>query len=229
MTVADASTVEHASIVDRLHAQVRRMAITYELKPGERINEGELSRQLGVSRTPLREALNRLSIEGFLSFEPGKGFFCRRLDVKNVFDLYETRKVLETSALKLSLERAKVEEIDAIEAFLRETGPEAADKSTEEMVLLDETFHERLMALSGNEEMLRLLKSINARIHFIRFLDFDRTSRPATQADHLAVLEMLKKGDLFRAVQVMERHIDRRMDQINEVVRKGIAELYLRA
>jgi DNA-binding GntR family transcriptional regulator len=107
--------------------------------------------------------------------------------VKNIFDLYETRKILETSALKLSLERAKVEEIDVIEAFLRETGPDAADKSTEEMVHLDETFHERLMALSGNDEMLRLLKSINARIHFIRFLDFDRTSRPATQADHLAV------------------------------------------
>lgn len=204
------------------------MAISYELKPGERINEGELSRQLGGSRTPLREALNRLSIEGFLSFEPGKGFFSRRLDPKNIFDLYETRKVLETSAVRLAVERARGEDIQALEAFLKETGPEAADKTTADLVELDETFHERLMAMSGNDEMLRLLKNINARINFVRFLDFDRTSRPATQAEHVAILEALKKRDVFAAVQILEKHIDRRMDQINDVVRKGIADLYLK-
>jgi DNA-binding GntR family transcriptional regulator len=55
------------------------MSVSFELKPGERLNEGEPAKRLGVSRTPLREALNRLNTEGFLRFTPGKGFFCREL------------------------------------------------------------------------------------------------------------------------------------------------------
>ena len=74
------SNVELASdsIVDRVYEQLKAMAVSYEFKPGERLNEGELAKRLGVSRTPLREALNRLNTEGFLRFTPGKGFFCRR-------------------------------------------------------------------------------------------------------------------------------------------------------
>src|SRR5713226_2915995 len=67
------------SVVDRVYEQLKAMAVSYELKPGERLNEGELAKRLGVSRTPLREALNRLNTEGFLRFTPGKGFFCREL------------------------------------------------------------------------------------------------------------------------------------------------------
>ncbi|TVR08248.1 MAG: GntR family transcriptional regulator [Salinarimonadaceae bacterium] len=227
--MADSMPDVSTSIVDRIHAQVRRMAIRYELMPGERLNEGELSRKLGVSRTPLREALNRLNSEGFLSFEPGKGFFCRRLDPKTIFDLYEARKLIETSAIQLSVVRATSAQIADLQDFLDSTGPEALGKSTDEMVELDEIFHERLIALSGNQEMIHFLRGINARIQFIRFLDFDGADRPKTQAEHQLVLEMLRRRDVVECVKVLERHIDRRLDQITEVVRKGIAELYLKA
>ena len=91
------SNVELASdsIVDRVYEQLKAMAVSYEFKPGERLNEGELAKRLGVSRTPLREALNRLNTEGFLRFTPGKGFFCRELDAHEIFDLYELRKSIE--------------------------------------------------------------------------------------------------------------------------------------
>src|SRR6201987_1623649 len=67
------------SVVDRVYEQLKAMSVSFELKPGERLNEGEPAKRLGVSRTPLREALNRLNSEGFLRFPPGKGFFCREL------------------------------------------------------------------------------------------------------------------------------------------------------
>src|SRR3546814_9794077 len=78
------------------------MAIGYEFKPGEKLNEVALARRLAVSRTPLREALNRLGIEGLLRFQPGKGFFCRDLDVHEIFHLYELRKVVEVAGARLS-------------------------------------------------------------------------------------------------------------------------------
>src|SRR5690606_8809543 len=90
-----AQSVAIARSADRVYEQIKSMAITYRFRPGERINEVDLARQLNVSRTPLREALNRLATEGFLTTAPNRGFFGRPLDTKAVFDLYEFRRCLE--------------------------------------------------------------------------------------------------------------------------------------
>ena len=119
------------SIVERVYDQLKAMAIGYEFKPGERLNEGELARSLGVSRTPLREALNRLNTESLLRFVPGKGFFCRDLDVHEIFSLYEVRKAIEVAAIRLAIQRAKDEDIDDLLAFLDSTGrPTNSSSST---------------------------------------------------------------------------------------------------
>ncbi|MGH9355272.1 MAG: GntR family transcriptional regulator, partial [Terriglobia bacterium] len=140
------------STVDRVYLELKAMAMTYVLRPGERLNEIELSKQFGVSRTPLREALNRLNTEGFLRFAPGRGFYCRELDAKEIFNLFELRKAVEVAAIRLSIHCAKEHDIQAINSFLDETGPEVGDRTTHELVRLDEAFHERLMEMSENAE-----------------------------------------------------------------------------
>ena len=207
------------SSVDRVYEQLRTMTIDYEIKPGERLNEGELARSLGVSRTPLREALNRLNIEGLLRFVPGKGFFCRDLDVKEVFSLYELRHAIEVAALRLSIVRAKNEDIDVLLAFLDATGPEPADRTTDELVELDEKFHERLMKMSGNDEMVRVLRNVNARIRLVRWIDMNRADRKVTQSEHRALLMALKARDEITCVELLEKHITRRLDQITSALR----------
>jgi DNA-binding GntR family transcriptional regulator len=221
-------TVASDSYVDRAYDQLRRMAIGFELKPGERLNEGELARQFGVSRTPLREALNRLTTEGFLRFSPGKGFFCRELDPKEIYDLYQLRKAIEVGSIKLALHSVPEAEIAALEQFLTETGPESGGRSVEELAALDETFHERLMAFSGNREMLQILRNVNAKIKFVRWIDMDPVSRrPVTQAEHRLILERLKARDEAGCVAALEQHIDRRQDQITAAIREGIAQIYM--
>ena len=215
------------SFVDRAYERLKRMAVGYHLKPGERLNEGELAKQLGVSRTPLREALNRLATEGFLRFSPGKGFFCRELDPKEIYDLYQLRKALEVGSIKLAVQQAREEDIAALERFLASTGPDAGGRSTEELVTLDETFHEDLMKLSGNNEMLQVLRNVNARIQFVRWVDMDRVSRPVTQAEHSQVLQFLRARDEAGCVATLEKHIDRRQDQITAAIKEGFAQIYL--
>ena len=217
------------SVVDRVYEQLKTMSVSYELKPGERLNEGELAKRLGVSRTPLREALNRLNTEGFLRFTPGKGFFCRELDAHEIFDLYELRKSIEVASVRLAVKRAKDEEIDALLAFLDATGPDPGDRSSIELVELDETFHERLMAMSDNAEMLRVLRNVNARIRFVRWIDMDSINRSNTQAEHRAVLHALKGRDEGTCVYVLERHIDRRLDTITSAIKEGYAQIYMPA
>src|SRR6218665_4101956 len=105
-------------MADRVYEQVRSMAIGYAIRAGERLDEVKLARQLGVSRTALREALNRLNTEGLMRLVPGKGFYCRDLDVHEIFSLYELRKAVEVAAIGLALVRAKEGDIDALLAFL---------------------------------------------------------------------------------------------------------------
>ncbi len=215
------------SIVEKVYLRIRDMAIDFDFKPGERLNEVALAKELGVSRTPLREALNRLSIEGLLRFIPGKGFFCRDLDVHEIFALYELRKSLEVAALRLAIQRAADADIRDALAFLDSTGPEAGERSVAEMVELDEGFHERLVAMSGNAEMLRVLKNVNARIRFVRWIDMNRGDRPASQREHHRLLEALQARNEAEGVAILERHIDRRMDQITSAIREGYAHIYM--
>lgn len=215
------------SVVDRVYEQLKAMAVSYEFKPGERLNEGDIAKRLGVSRTPLREALNRLKTEGLLRFAPGKGFFCRELDAQEVFDLYELRKALEVSAARLAIGRAKDADIDALIAFLDRTGPDPGERSAVELVELDEAFHEGLMAMSGNAEMLRVLRNVNARIRFVRWIDMDRGNRANTQVEHRGVLDGLKARDEAACVSILEKHIDRRLDQITSAIKEGYAQIYM--
>lgn len=218
---------EAESSVDRIHQKLRDMAMSYSFKPGERINEGALVRLLGVSRTPIREALNRLSVEGFLTIRSGKGFFCRELDPVEIFQLYQLRSVIECGGIALSVKLATAEQILEIEDFLRRTGPEAGDRSTEELVSLDETFHEELMKLSQNAEMLEVLKNIDRRIRFVRWIHMDDSDRPKTQREHRLVLEALKERDAVKATEVLSRHIERRHEEIMAAIREGYSRIYM--
>ena len=175
------SNVELASdsIVDRVYEQLKAMAVSYEFKPGERLNEGELAKRLGVSRTPLREALNRLNTEGFLRFTPGKGFFCRELDAHEIFDLYELRKSLEIASVRLAITRARDEDIDALLAFLSATGPDPGERSSVELVELDETFHGQQQAEDRRRLDARRLRRADRRALF----RCRRIRRPADPAE----------------------------------------------
>ncbi|MDM9561477.1 GntR family transcriptional regulator [Bordetella petrii] len=217
------------STVDRVYSQLRSMAIGYEFKPGEKLNEVALAKRLEVSRTPLREALNRLGIEGLLRFQPGKGFFCRDLDVHEIFHLYELRKVVEVAGARLSIERAQDADIRELLAFLDATGPEPGDRDVAELVDLDETFHERLLAMSGNTEMLRVLHNVNARIRFVRWIDMRRGDRRNSQLEHRQILEALLARDEASCVALLEKHIGRRLDQITSAIREGYAQIYMGA
>ena len=217
-----------ADTVSRIYEQVHRMVIQFEIPPDKRINEVDLARRLSVSRTPLREALNRLATEGLLTLEPNRGFRCRPLDTKDVFDLYEARAVVEIAAVRLACQRAEPDAVAALVSFWTEVST-LGDRPAIELLGHDEEFHERLAALSGNGELVRALKSINARIHFVRWMDLEREERRATTyTEHGDMLEALRRRDEERCVAVLSNHISRRLDEIVEIIKAGVVRLYLR-
>ena len=214
-------------MVDRVYDELKNMAMTYALKPGLRLSEIELSKQLGVSRTPLREALSRLNTEGFIRFSPGEGFYNRDLNQKEIFDLYELRKAIELHGIRLAIRHAKDGEIGALQTFLDETGPEEGDRTTRELVKLDETFHERLLKMSENLELVRVLRNVNERIQFVRWIAMDPAVRPRTQKEHREILAALLKRNQEQAIELLDRHVSRRLETIVSTIKDAILHIYM--
>jgi DNA-binding GntR family transcriptional regulator len=212
-------------LVEALHAEIKAMTVDFRLKPGERINEMALARALNASRTPLREALNRLVSEGFLTFESGKGFFCRKYSVTEVHNLYQVRQALERFAVQAAVELATDEKLTRLLEFLRRTEGEDG-RSLEELLVYDEYFHETLAAFSGNGELVRMLKNINARIRFFRWVDMEQR-RQRTQGEHWAILAAIASRDAETACGLMDSHISKRRDEIAQAVKECHARLFV--
>ena len=207
---------------DRAYEHLRQMVMTYQFLPGEKINERALAMQVQASRTPLREALNRLASEGLVTATMNEGFACRPLDPKVIFDLYELRAAMESHAARLATERSSKSEILQLEELL-----EAATASDQhaELVERDVQFHEMIAKLSGNHELLRTLQTINTRVYFIRWID--RVNRQQeTDMAHQHIYSAMLAGDGTLAATLMYGHIHRRMEHIIEVVKAGFAHLY---
>jgi len=215
------------STVDRVYEELKHLAITYAIKPGSRVNEGAVARRLGVSRTPLREALNRLKAAGFLDFSPNQGFFGKALDPGDILELYEMRQAIEVASARLAAKRASVEALDEMDQYLAHSMRRTPGQSVDQMVALDEGFHERIVKLTGNRQMLDCLRNINDRIRFFRWIDMEEEKRRDTQNEHHDVLLALRAQDGERAARILDTHIARRRDQIVGQVREGFARIYV--
>ncbi len=221
------AAASNGTAVTRTYDALRELILNYEIKPDERLNEVELARRFDVSRTPLREALNRLVVERLLGFEPAHGFYRPKINIQRIIDLYEFRVILETVGVKLATKRASDGEIEELIAFWTTANADADQKTKPQLIVDDEAFHEGLVALSHNEELVHALRGVNARIHFIRWADTAGDDHRESYRRHMELLEVLRHRDEDRSVEVLRQIIERRQEEIIHVLKEGAARLYM--
>ena len=212
--------------VEEAYIRLKERAVNFQFRPGERINEIGLSRELAVSRTPLREALNRLVTEHLIDFKPGLGFFCRELDARSVYELYELREIIELAALRKACESASDAQLKALNEDLLANGLSYVGKTVREVTDRDEAFHIAIAELSGNHELALHLAQINQRIRFIRWLDMSSRVKE-TKGEHRAIMDAMLDRDADRAADILGKHIRRRMDQIVASVKESFSNIYM--
>ena len=212
--------------VGDLYQALKQKAVDFSIRPGDRLNEGALARELGVSRTPLREALNRLVAEQLLEFHPGTGFFCRALDAKSTFDLYELREFIEVAAIRTACSRASDDALLALKSAHYGVDETTAGVTLREATTRDEQFHIEIAQLTGNLVLVRQLQAINERIRFIRWVDMAARVK-TTKGEHRGIIDALIARDENLASQRMSGHITRRMDQVIDAVKEGIGHIYM--
>ncbi|EXL06510.1 GntR family transcriptional regulator [Brucella anthropi] len=213
-------------MMTRTYDGLRRLILTYEIKPNEKINELEIAKKFGVSRTPVREALSRLVVEQLLRFEPSAGFYRPKISAHEITNLYEFRVFLETEGVRLGVERAKDHEIQDVIAFWDEFSAKK-DCTKEELIQGDETFHERLVGLGQNPEFVDALRNLNARIHFIRWASLNGPEHADSYRKHRELLEVMKTRDIERSISVLRSIIVKRQEELLEILKEGAAILYI--
>lgn len=208
-----AEPLHRANVSESVAAAVRAMIVNGRLGEGERINEVRLSEALGVSRTPLREALNRLQAEGALSSSPGLGYRVLPLTVEEFGQLYDIRPILDPEALRAAglPDRKRLESLERLNrAFAAARDPEAA-------IDLDDRWHMALIEACPNKVLLGMIETIIQRTRRYE-LALMRESRGVATAtgDHEAILAALRQGDLEGACAALKRNMQSGREPIVE-------------
>jgi len=196
--------LDRSTISDAVAAAVRAMIIDGRLVEGERINEVRLATSLGVSRTPLREALNRLAAEGALASRPGHGYFVRALTLEEFEELYAIRPLLDPEALRLAGIPSR-ERLARLEKLNRALG---AARDAETAIERDDEWHWELLAGCPNRVLIELIENITRRTrrYEIALMRETREVLRATK-DHALVQDALRDGDLQTACAALKRNL----------------------
>jgi DNA-binding GntR family transcriptional regulator len=195
----------HDEVVDR----VRTLIVEGQLAPRMRIHEGDLGRALGVSRTPLREALKVLASEGLIDLVPGRGAIVRTLTAKDVREMLDVLVALETLAGRLACAHASDQDIAGLRRVHDEMMACYGAGSRLEYYWRNQAIHAGLAELSGNGLLASLHQGIAARLRRIRFIGNEEPDKWAgAVAEHEAMIAVLEARDGARLADVVERHLE---------------------
>ncbi|WP_417721840.1 GntR family transcriptional regulator [Salipiger sp.] len=208
-TAAGFQPLDQIGLVQRVAKLLSKAIVTGQLRPGARLSESVVARELGLSRAPVREAARLLESSGLVTYLPNRGFFVRRISAQALDDLYELRIVIEVAAVK-RLIRNWTEEADAlltaqIAELFRVAAP-GVDMLTQ--VEVDMQFHRLLCAGSGNPKFLGVFEQVAMETEFSIMVVgrlYDDAHRLA--ATHEPILDALRAGEEARAVKAIRYHI----------------------
>jgi GntR family transcriptional regulator, rspAB operon transcriptional repressor len=208
MRIRHSQRLSSGSASRQVYAALREAIITAELEPGQRISENELSQRLGVSRTPIREALARLRDERFVQVVPQLGTFVTRISTAAVEDAQFVRETLECAAVRLAALRADSGDIAALEGLLRRQEEVVADADVERFAVLDDEFHAAICELSGRGFAWEVAPRAKGHLSRVRRLSLPQPNYLVEMTvEHRAVLDALAANAPDRAEAALRHHL----------------------
>ncbi|MEY2623405.1 MAG: GntR family transcriptional regulator [Burkholderiaceae bacterium] len=217
---------QFSSLADDAYLTIKQKIFSFEMLPGDLISEGNLVRLMQVSRTPLRQALQRLQYEGFLNAIPKIGWQIAPLDFNKLDELYDFRILIEGHAIKILCDKASSH--DPLNELVKIWLCKASDRiqDGEQVGLLDENFHHQLVRIAGNHEMLRMHQEISERIRIVRRLDFTKSNRiQETYDEHAKILNAILDRRGAEAKRLLTSHIDQSKIEVRKITLAAMHEV----
>ena len=210
------------SMREKVYDRLKEMIINEELKPGERIIEVEFSEKFKVSRTPLREAIRILELEGLLEDSGGNGMAVKKIGISDIQEVYEIRIALEGIILKEIVENKDKNGINQLEELLNKTKKLLdTSKDADQLFKLFSEFNDILYNLSKYQKVVNLIKNINMYLRIFRKYSIDNEERRLkAYNDHVGIVEALKDWDLEKALNLNKLHLSNSKDFIIKNLKK---------
>lgn len=202
-----------------VYESLRDAIVNQILKPGERLMETDLADEMGVSRTPVREAIRKLELEGYVVMIPRKGAYVSGLSIKDINEVFEIRSSLEALAAGLAAQRATHEEIEEMQqiVFLEAACWESADLL--KTIEVDTKFHELIYAMSRNSRLLGMIKELREQVQRFRSTTLAVPGRLKFALDeHKKIVEAIAERDVTAAQKAAREHIDSAENALLEVI-----------
>ncbi|HEY8426120.1 MAG TPA: GntR family transcriptional regulator [Limnochordales bacterium] len=188
---------------------LREAIITGALKPGERLMEVQLADELGVSRTPVREAIRKLEHEGFVVMIPRKGAYVADISLKDVVEIFDVRTALEALAAQLAAERASDEDLERTERILVEYGECVESGDIARLIEVDTRFHEAIYQMAGNSRLKQMLSLLGEQVMRYRTMTLSHKPRMRKALEeHRRIVEAIAARDAQRAARLAREHIE---------------------
>lgn len=201
-----------------IYVTLRQMILESELAPGARVTESELAAKFRVSRTPIREALHRLEVEGLLEIRPKQGCFIRSIDMEKISDYYNVRVALEAMAIEQACVNMPDEELKKLADIWNPAKRPRHGDAIDDVKAAEESFHITLAEHSGNPVLADYLRDVNDHIRVVRRLAFmDEKTVAETYRDHYEICRLLLKRDARGARAAMIEHITKSQDKARNV------------
>ncbi|MEJ5228420.1 MAG: GntR family transcriptional regulator [Pseudothermotoga sp.] len=216
-------TIEKRSLREEVLEKVKEYILKGHFMPGERIVIDSLAKDLGVSITPVREALHYLAARGLLLVEPHKGFTVKKWDRKEIEDLLLLRMYLEKLAVKLFIERGKDQDFVSLSQIMEEMLEASKSSNWEEMIKLNSQFHTAIVKGSGNDELCRMMAELSEKLYRVRVLSLSYPGRISQSCqEHMDIFKAIESRNVQEAEKKIEEHTQSVMNVLLKRMNEGL-------
>ena len=198
------------SLTEKAYRAIKARIINMDLHPGVALSEAKIASELRMTRTPVREAIQRLKHEGFLKVVPYKGTFVNSVSPEEIRQIYETAEALEGTATRLAAEKASDRDVERLEKIIDRMKNALTDNNMESWVAADLKFHETVLEIAHNKYIIGAMKRINDQVHRARQIYIRVQGKPAQSTeDHEKVMHAIRAHDAKLAREITEQHLRR--------------------
>ena len=212
---------EYLPLRDVVFNTLRQAILRGELQPGERLMEIQLANKLGVSRTPIREAIRKLELEGLVLMIPRRGAVVAEITEKSLRDVLEVRGSLEELAVELACERITEEEIEELKSSAEEFALSLKSGDLTEYAEADVKFHDIIYNATDNQKLVQLLYNLREQMYRYRVEYLKRAEMHAILLEeHKYIIECIEKRDKDGAREAIRTHIDNQVEKVATTIRE---------
>ncbi len=196
------------SLGSRAYQELKRIILARQVPPGGKLNEVDLAGALGISRTPVREALNRLEKEGLVQIFPQRGAYVVQFSPEDIYELFLIRENLEGLAAYLAAERMNRESLDRLTSLMRGFQEPYNQKDIQRYAREDFKFHQTIITLSDSRRLVNLVSTLHDQIRMFRLTSLGLSGRMRTSLnEHMQIINGLRAGKPEESERRMRQHI----------------------